>query len=205
MQAGRRVSNGGVENALSSGIDSGTTVSNGGTEVVFAGGIAGGVTVDAGGAEYILAGGTGSGTTLSGGAEVVSSGGVVSGTVTFVSWGTLFVNDGLNFGGTLVGFNSSTDILDLVNVPYLGSATVLSYTSTGVQSGTDIGTLSVINSGGVVANVALLGNYIAGSADFIATLRRPRSAPSSPIRPSPSQLISRGSSPSQSMDEPIRS
>jgi autotransporter passenger strand-loop-strand repeat protein len=117
-----------------------------------------------------LAGGTVSGTTLSGGgAEVVSSGGVVSGTVTFVSGGTLFVNDGLNFGGTLVGFNSATDILDLVNVPYLGSATVLSYTSTGTQSGTDIGTLSVINSGGVVANIALLGNYIAGSADFIAT------------------------------------
>ena len=145
-------------------------MSNGGTEVVFASGIASGVTVSAGGAEYILSGGTGSGTTLSGGgAEVVSSGGVVSGTVTYVSGGTLFVNDGLNFGGTLVGFNSSTDILDLVNVPYLGSATVLSYTSTGVQSGTNIGTLSVVNSGGVVANIALLGNYIAGSADFIAS------------------------------------
>ncbi len=59
-------------------------------------------------------------------------------------------------------------MLGLANVPYLGSATVANYTSTGTSGGLDIGTLTVTNSGTLVASVALLGNYGTGSLDFIA-------------------------------------
>jgi len=74
-----------------------------------------------------------------------------------------------NFGGWSVDTGPQVWREDLVNVPYLGSATVLNYTSTGTQSGTNIGTLTVTNSGTQVASIALLGNYIAGSADFVAS------------------------------------
>jgi hypothetical protein len=91
--------------------------------------------------------------------EVRSGGSVGAGTaVTFASGGVLQLDDSVHFGGLVAGF-AQPDLLDLRDIPFTSGVTSFSYTSGNV--GNTSGTLTV-TSGGLSANITLLGQYVAG-------------------------------------------
>jgi autotransporter passenger strand-loop-strand repeat protein len=162
------LNSGGRDYVQSGGTDSATTVNNGGLQVVSAGGIASGDFVNSGGTEYIASGGFASGTTISGGVVEVASGAVTSGSLfTFAlsGGGTLELDDSQHFAsaGLVAGFGPPklTEGIDFVDIPFISGgsgATTVNYAS-GDLANTS-GTLTV-SGGGHIANITLLGNYMA--------------------------------------------
>ena len=165
---GATIFSGGVD--LVEGTASATIVSNGGYEFVAAGGIADGTVIDSGGFVYVASGGSISGATISGGTLDLASGAVVTSgalTVTFSSGGELILNDAVHFGGFVAGFSGTIDSMDLVDIPYVasgGSATTVNWTQL-TSGGNGSGTLTVAE-GGHIANITLLGQYVAGAGNF---------------------------------------
>lgn len=119
-------------------------------------GNASGTTIDAGGYEYVAAGGTERGATISGGGvlEVASGGSVAIAPVTFAdsAGGVLVLDDSMNFGGLVAGFDGA-DLMAFTDIPYISGTTNWQWT----QSGSS-GTL-MLSAGSDVANINLLGQY----------------------------------------------
>jgi autotransporter passenger strand-loop-strand repeat protein len=147
---------GGFEFVESGGRALSTLVLSSGEERVSAGGIANGAVISAGGVQTVLSGANASGTTLRGGLVEVQAGGAASG-VTFEGSGTLQLDDSVHFSGTVGGFATPQDELDLRDVSF-GSNTTLNYTQ---QAGS--GTLRV-SDGTNTANITLLGSH--SQSDF---------------------------------------
>jgi autotransporter passenger strand-loop-strand repeat protein len=164
------VNNGGIE-VISlgappgAGVASATTVNSGGQQFVEGGGLASGTVVMSGGAEFVFTNGQADHTTISGGGFVdVKSGGLTNGSLfSFASGnvipGALELDDSVHFGGLVAGFGMP-DFLDLRDIPFTSGVTSLSYASGNV--GNTSGTLTV-TSGGLSANLTLLGQYVAGN------------------------------------------
>ncbi len=131
-----------------------------------AGGTASGTVVMSGGEEYVGVGGQVTATTISGGGFVeVASGGVTSGSLFTFASGNLIgadlqLDDSLHFSGGLVAGFAQPDTLDLRDIPFTSGVTSFSYASGNV--GNTSGTLTV-TSGGLSANITLLGQYVAGN------------------------------------------
>jgi autotransporter passenger strand-loop-strand repeat protein len=137
------------------------TILSGGIEDVLAGGVATGTIMRAGYA-YVAAGGTASGTVLSGGFFEVASGAVVtgSGAVTFVSGGTLRLDDSIHFGGLVAGFGVP-EVMQLPDVPFVsGGSAATTVASTQLTSGATASGSLVVAQGTHSANLALLGQYV---------------------------------------------
>jgi autotransporter passenger strand-loop-strand repeat protein len=143
------VTHGGSQTVFSGGTTRGTVLS-GGVETVH--GTASGTTVDSGGSLVVSSGGKASGGTIHGGLFEVANGGTASGTVSFVSGGTLQL-DATGFTGKLKGFGAS-DRIDLRNIAF-GSGTTRSFAA--APSGTS-GTLTVTD-GTHTIHLTLLGSY----------------------------------------------
>lgn len=173
---------GGTQSVLSGGVASGdtvfagsqvasdggtainTTVSNGGTEIVLSGGTALDTTVLNGAREIVNNGGFVDTTAISGGTLEVASGGS-AGAILFGDSGTLQLDSLMAFGGTISGFQTLGDQIDLQSLGFTDGVTTLSWTQ--LTSGANgSGTLSV-SSGASVENLTLLGQY--SLASFNAT------------------------------------
>jgi autotransporter passenger strand-loop-strand repeat protein len=160
------ISSGGVVNGASVrgtqvtyGTASGAVVFSGGFEVVSSGGTASGTIVSSGGIDIVFSGGVAGGTIISGGFMEVMSGGSVggaSGTATFAGSGTLQLDDSQHFLGRVGGFQSGT-LLDLSDIPFVAGTTTVGFTSA-----TGSGTLTVNDHAGHIANITLLGQFMAG-------------------------------------------
>jgi autotransporter passenger strand-loop-strand repeat protein len=151
------IGSGGIED--DQGIARGALVASGGIEIVDSGGTASGTTVMSGGVDVVVSGGTASATTISGGAfmEVRSGGSVGSGTaVTFASGGVLQLDDSVHFGGTVAGFGVPS-LLDLRDIAFISGTTSANFVE---APGNTSGTLTV-SGGGHVANITLIGQYMA--------------------------------------------
>jgi len=96
----------------------------------------------------------------------VASGGS-AGLVTFSSGGTLLLDDAVQFGGLVAGFNVPADKLDLLDIAFISGTTTSSWTQ--LTSGTTgSGTLKISDgTSGTTANITLIGQYVA--ADFHLT------------------------------------
>ncbi|HEV2334846.1 MAG TPA: hypothetical protein VGS13_05080 [Stellaceae bacterium] len=160
---------GGKQDVGSGGVAGGVTVKHGGSQTVFRGGItrasvlsggvesvhgtASGTTVDSGGSLVVSSGGKASGGTIHGGLMEVTSSGTASGTVSFLSGGTLQLDTTTGFTGKLKGFAAS-DRIDLRNIAF-GSSTTRRFTE--AASGTS-GTLTVTD-GTHTIQLTLLGSH----------------------------------------------
>jgi autotransporter passenger strand-loop-strand repeat protein len=145
------------------GTASGTTLS-GGTQDVLAGGTASGTTVFNGGLEIVSSGGFANATALSGGTLEVASGGS-AGAILFSDSGTLQLDALMAFGGTISGFHTPADAIDLRGLAFSSGTTNLSWTQ--LTSGANgSGTLTV-TSGAEIQTLNLLGQY--STANFSAT------------------------------------
>jgi autotransporter passenger strand-loop-strand repeat protein len=167
--SGGTVASGGKQIVESGGVAIGVTVKLGGSQTVFAGGTTRGTVLsggtetvhgtasdtilDSGGSAVVLNGGKASGGTINGGLIEVVSGGTASGTVTFVSGGTLQLDASSGFTVAIKGF-AIPDQLDLRGIAF-GSGTTLSFTE---PAGNTSGTLTV-NDGTHTINLTLLGSY----------------------------------------------
>ena len=121
------------------------------------GGVASGTTVNSGGVEIVSSGASMDGGTLNGGLLEITDGGLVSSTpIGFLSSGTLQLDASTAFGGQISGFGGY-DQIDLRDLAFSSGTTTLGYSSS-----TNSGTLTV-SDGTHTANLALLGNYTAGS------------------------------------------
>jgi antigen 43 len=165
---GTTVNSGGHDYVQSGGIDSATLVNNGGVQMVSAEGSALSGFINSGGTEYIGSGGFASGTTISGGLVEVASGAVTSGSLfTFAlsGGGTLRLDDSQHFASTglVAGFGppKQTEGIDFVDIPFVSGATTLNWNQL-TSGSTASGTLTV-SGGGLIANITLLGQYLAGA------------------------------------------
>ncbi len=138
------------------GVARGVTVDSGGQLHVGAGGVASGGRVNSGGAETVN--GRVSGGTIDGGLLEVASGGTASGTITFVSGGTLQLDAGAGFTGAIKGFGKPdpADRIDLRGIAFVSGVTTVSFVE---ASGNTSGTLSV-TSGAHTAKLILVGSYV---------------------------------------------
>jgi fibronectin-binding autotransporter adhesin len=159
----------------SGGIAIGTTVSNSilfvsgtasatqlnsGIAFVQSGGVDIGANINSSGFEVVSSGGTASSAVISGGTlEVASSGSTGTGATTFAvsGGGILQLDDSQHFGGLVAGFGQP-DLLDLRDIAFT-SATTLSWTQ--VTSGASASGTLTVSGGGNVANITLLGHYVA--------------------------------------------
>jgi autotransporter passenger strand-loop-strand repeat protein len=135
-------------------------VSSGGLAVVSSGGAANGVTLSSGSELDVLSGGSLGGTTLSGGFVELKSGGTTGASqINFATsaGGTLQLDDSVHFGGKISGFGVPGAI-DLRDIAF-GSGTTLGFTEALDNTS---GTLTV-NDGTHMANITLLGQYVAGN------------------------------------------
>jgi autotransporter passenger strand-loop-strand repeat protein len=136
-----------------------TTIDSGGNAYVF--GTASGTIVSSGGTEYILSGGIDSGTTLNGGFEIVSPGGTVSGIISFGDSGGRLVLDQTASStinvGRINGFTTSSDQLDLADISFN------SLQPLGLTPGSNNTTILTVSDGTNMANITLLGQYMAGN------------------------------------------
>ncbi|WP_407117521.1 hypothetical protein [Bradyrhizobium sp. LMG 9283] len=149
------VSSGGVLDLMAGQIGAGITVSSGGSLVVSSGGTASGIVVSSGGNALVTSGGFVNGATISGGSlEVATGASANSGTVSFVSGGTLKLDSSVSFGGTISGF-AKPDYIDMADITF-GSSTTLSFTEAASNTS---GTLTV-SDGVHTAHVTLLGQYV---------------------------------------------
>jgi autotransporter passenger strand-loop-strand repeat protein len=157
--AGTTVRSGGTQYDV--GTASGTTLS-GGTEVVD--GTASGTTVLNGGHEIVSSGGFTATTAISGGTLEVASGGS-AGEILFGDSGTLQLDALMAFDGTISGFHTPADAIDLRGLAFTSGTTDLSWTQ--LTSGANgSGTLTV-TSGAAFQTLTLLGQY--STANFSAT------------------------------------
>jgi autotransporter passenger strand-loop-strand repeat protein len=163
--SGTTVNAGGEEFIASGGLVSGSKL-NGGIDLVF--GTAVGTTVNSGGTEYIGSGGFASGTTISGGLVEVTSGAVTSGSLfTFAlsGGGTLQLDESQHFASTglVAGFGPPklTKGIDFVDIPFVSGATTVNWNQL-TSGSTASGTLT-ISGDGHIANITLLGQYMAGA------------------------------------------
>jgi autotransporter passenger strand-loop-strand repeat protein len=149
---GTIVRSGGLESVR--GVASGGTVSSGGRLIVSAGGVASGGRVNSGGTETVY--GRASGGTINGGLIEVANGGTASGTLTFLSGGTLQLDAGAHFTGHIKGFGTPDllDRIDLRGVAF-GAGTTRSFTE---AASTTSGTLTVTD-GTHTVHLTLLGLY----------------------------------------------
>jgi fibronectin-binding autotransporter adhesin len=148
-------------------VDSGATASNdtvvsGGYIYVGPGGLAEGVVAD-GGFVYIASGGTVDGATISAGVLDLASGAAEdSSTFTFSGrGGELVLNDAVDFSGLVAGF-SSTDSIDLVDIPFVAHGrhkTKVEWTQDTPSSGT-----LEVSQAGHAADITILGQYM--TVDF---------------------------------------
>jgi autotransporter passenger strand-loop-strand repeat protein len=153
---------GGQEVVVAGGTAIGTTVSSG-LQLVF--GSASGTIVSSGGFDLVFSGGVASSTTISGGFMEVMSGGSIggaSGTATFAGSGTLQLDDSQHFLGRVGGFQSGT-LLDLSDIPFVGGTTTVGWTQA-----TGSGTLTVNDHAGHIANITLLGQFMANQFNIAA-------------------------------------
>ena len=149
------ITSGGVLDVLAGQSDAGITVSFGGSLVVSSGGIASDTVVSSGGSALVTSGGFINGATISAGTlEVAAGASANSGTITFVSGGTLKLDSSISFGGTISGF-TQPDHIDMADIAF-GSSTTLSFTEAGTNQS---GTLTV-SDGVHSAHVTLLGQYV---------------------------------------------
>ncbi|HEV2334791.1 MAG TPA: NF038122 family metalloprotease [Stellaceae bacterium] len=119
---GTVVSNGGAQFVAFGGTAIGSTVRSGGFLEVFSAGRASGTTISRSGSEIVSSGSIANVTTINGGLFEVASGGVAGGTVTFVSGGTLQLDAGAGFTGTIKGF-ASPDRIDLRRISFAAGPT----------------------------------------------------------------------------------
>jgi autotransporter passenger strand-loop-strand repeat protein len=130
------------------------TVSSGGALNVSSGGSAADIIVSSGGMETVSSGGVASGTTIAGGTLEISNGGSDGGKVTFAAnTGTLLL-DSTTFGGTVAGMTGQ-DTIDLRNFNFATAQVTSSVTAASA-------TLTV-SAGGDVAQIILIGNYMAST------------------------------------------
>jgi autotransporter passenger strand-loop-strand repeat protein len=147
------VSSGGALNVSDGGSAANIIVSSGGTLNV-AGTTTSNVTVSSGGMETVSSGGVASGTTIAGGTLEISNGGSDGGKVTFAAnTGTLLL-DSTTFGGTVAGMTGQ-DTIDLRNFNFATAQVTSSVTAASA-------TLTV-SAGGDVAQIILIGNYMAST------------------------------------------
>jgi hypothetical protein len=93
--------------------------------------------------------------------ELGSGNGAGSDTVTFAGAGTLKLDHSTSFTGQIAGF-TAPDIIDLADIAF-GSQTALGFS----ESGNNLGGTLTVSDGAHIANIALLGNYMASS--FVAS------------------------------------
>ncbi|MGC2411155.1 MAG: hypothetical protein WA459_00450 [Stellaceae bacterium] len=153
VASGVTVKAGGSQIVLSGGTTR-TAVLSGGTEVVSVGGKASATIVDSGGIERVY--GRASGGTIRGGLFEVASGGTASGTVTFVSAGTLQLDTSATFTGAIKGFGNPDpqDQIDLRGVAF-GTGTTRIFKEAASNTS---GTLTVTD-GTHSVHLTLLGLY----------------------------------------------
>jgi autotransporter passenger strand-loop-strand repeat protein len=117
-----------------------------------------------GGDEIVSSGGFADATAISGGTLEVASGGT-AGAILFGNSGTLQLDALMAFGGTISGFHTPADEIDLRGLAFTSGTTNLSWTQ--LTSGANgSGTLTV-TSGAEIQNLTLLGQY--STANFSAT------------------------------------
>ena len=123
---------------------------------MFSGGVARGALVASGGLEYVTSGGVASAATISGGTLEVASGGAIAGAVTFASsgGGILQLDDAQSFGGFVAGFGQP-DFIDLRDIAFMLSTTLVFAEAPGNTSGT-----LTVSDGTHVADITLLGQYV---------------------------------------------
>ncbi|HEV2336357.1 MAG TPA: hypothetical protein VGS13_12720, partial [Stellaceae bacterium] len=143
---------------LAGGTTSATVIHSGGSQIVSAGGTAGGTTISKGGTEIVH--GKASGGTIDGGLLEVTRGGTASGTVTFVSGGTLQLDAGASFTGAIKGFGKPalSDRIDLRGIAFTPGATTKRFVPTTTTSGT-----LTVSGGGHNVHLTLLGAYTTSS------------------------------------------
>jgi len=112
---------------------------SGGFEDVLGGGTASGTVISSG--TLKIASGTASGTVISSGTLKIASGGSAN-LVTFSGGGTLLVDDAVQFGGLVAGFNVPADKLDPLDIPFISGTTTSNWTQ--LTSGANAsGTLTI--------------------------------------------------------------
>ena len=164
------------------GTTSGTRVDGSGSEIVLSGGSATGLVVDSGGFAFIAGGASLGAATLSGGLVEVASGAVTgAAAITFVTsgGGLLTLRDSQHFAGTVAGFGQPDEI-DLTDVAF-GSGTTLAFQEAGNNQS---GTLTV-SSGTQVANLTLLGQYVAAQFHIAGDGQGGTLVTDPPLAPSP--------------------
>jgi autotransporter passenger strand-loop-strand repeat protein len=148
------------------------TVLSGGFSYVLPGGTASGTIISSaeglGGYEYVLPGAVANDMMIEDGGLSIGSGASAD-LVTFSSFfqsGSLALDDSVHFGGLVADFGVDTtkDLLDLLDIPYISGTTTSSWTQ--LTSGANAsGTLQISDStSGTTADITLLGQYTA--ADF---------------------------------------
>ncbi|MGC2414835.1 MAG: AIDA repeat-containing protein, partial [Stellaceae bacterium] len=152
------VHSGGRQIVSAGGVASGSTVSSGGSLIVSAGGTVSSGRVNNGGTETVY--GRASGGTINGGIVHVASGGTATGTVTFVTGGTLQLDAGAGFTGVIKGFGKP-DLLDRIDLRGIGFGVGTTKSFKEAAGGTS-GTLTVTD-GTHTVHLTLLGFYSTGN------------------------------------------
>jgi autotransporter passenger strand-loop-strand repeat protein len=142
---------------VSGGTTSNAVISSGGSELVFSGGTASSTTVS-GGTETVSSGGVLAGATISGGGlvEIKASGSAGSSTIT-ISSGTLKLDDSQHFSGSIAGLATAAQVVDLADINFATLQTVA------YSGSTASGTLTVSDGSSHVAQLHLIGNYLAAT------------------------------------------
>jgi autotransporter passenger strand-loop-strand repeat protein len=152
------------------GVDEASTVLSGGFLGVEGGGVDSASTVSSGGKEWVEAGGAVDGITLAGGEVEIKSGGTAgSSTIVFSDGGLLKLDDAAAFSGTISGFTSGNDSIDLANINFSGAT--LSYSGAAptevtfgdLASWTSLSGTLTIGDGSHTASLAMLGDYTSGN------------------------------------------
>ncbi len=142
------------------------TVQSGGLIVVENGAGVSGLHVDSGGVAYVGSGGIAAGAIISGGTlEIASGGSTGGGAVTFSTsaGGTLQLDASMSFGGLVAGFGKP-EALDLRDISYISGTT----SETFAEAGSNLSGTLTVSDGTHVANITLLGQYVAGQFNLVS-------------------------------------
>ena len=167
------ISRGGIETALSRGVDISASVMSGGTEIVSSGGVASGTVVESGGKLLVLSGGTAVDPTVENGGTAINSKGGSLDAVTGATDSGRLVNSGavnVTQGGTLTLAAATISNVGALNLSGDGPATLLIEGAVILAGG---GTVALagdgdnVISGSSTATLINAGNTMSGAGDIL--------------------------------------